>query len=94
MEECHTTFEGLLTYLITTPLLTRPVEGEMLYLYLVISPIVVSFILACEKEGVQNLIYYIGRMPKDMGREGHLHSFDLFMVAMTLFPSHHWVPEL
>lgn len=50
--------------LATTHLLTRPVEGEMLFLYLAISLDVVSSILTRE-EGMQKLVYYTSKLLKD-----------------------------
>lgn len=52
MEECQIAFKKLHTYLAIDPLLTRSVEGEMLYLYLAISSVVVSSILIQEDEGI------------------------------------------
>jgi len=42
-----------------TPLLLKPVFGEKLYLYLVVSESAVSGALVREKEGTQKPIYYV-----------------------------------
>lgn len=52
-------------YLATTPLLTRPIEGEMLYFYLATYPVMVSSILIREEEGMQKLMYYTSKLLKD-----------------------------
>lgn len=64
--ECQTAFEEVCTYLATIPLLTRPVEGEMVYLYLAIFPVIVSSILIWEDEGMQKLVYDTSKLLKDM----------------------------
>lgn len=69
MEECQTTFEELCTYLATTPLLTRLVEREILYLYLVISLVIVSSVLIQDDEGIQKLMYYTSKLLKDAETE-------------------------
>lgn len=66
MEECQTTFEELCTYLVDAQLQTRLVEGEMMYLYLAISPIAVSSTFVQEDKGTQKPMYYTSRLLKDM----------------------------
>lgn len=41
-KECEEAFNKLKEYLMNPPLLIRPVEGKVLYLYLALSPSVVS----------------------------------------------------
>lgn len=66
MKECQASFESLKTYLTTIPLLTSSVMEEMLYLYLVISLVVISFVLVREEDGVQRPVYYISQILKDI----------------------------
>lgn len=52
MEKYQTTFKEHCNYLATTPLLTRPIEREILHMYLALSPVMVSSILVYEDEGM------------------------------------------
>ncbi|XP_059461845.1 uncharacterized protein LOC132190823 [Corylus avellana] len=63
-EECQKAFRELKKYLVNPPLLSRTVPGEVLYLYLTVSPIAVSAALVLEEEGVQKLMYFISRALK------------------------------
>ena len=49
------------TYLVTTPLLSSSMTGEELYLYLAVTPHVMSLALAREEGRVQKPVYYISR---------------------------------
>lgn len=91
MEECQIAFQELRKYLVAAPFLTRMVEGEMLYLYLAISLVMVSSILVREDEGVQRPAYYTNSLPKDTKTcypriEITICSSDLVLVASTLLP--------
>jgi hypothetical protein len=50
-KKCERAFAELKTYLTNPPLLSRPVEGEILYLYLAVSRTVVSSVLVREESG-------------------------------------------
>ena len=52
-DECQKAFQDLKTYLTTAPLLSPSVPGEELYLYLAMSPHVMSSALIREEERVQ-----------------------------------------
>ena len=41
------------------PLLSKPIEGEVLYLYLAVSPYAISVALIREKEKIQWQVYYV-----------------------------------
>jgi hypothetical protein len=56
--ECEEAFRKLKEYLINPPLLSRPDEGEILYLYLVVSPSAVSFALVRKDSEVQKPVYF------------------------------------
>lgn len=88
MEECQTIFEELCTYLTNTPLLTRPVEFEILYPYLTISLVMVSSILIWEDEGVQMPAYYTSRLLKD----AETRYPRMEKVTYTLLISSRWLP--
>lgn len=57
-EECERAFGELKTYLANPLLLSRPVEGEILYLYLAVSRTAVSSVLVREESGKQRPVYF------------------------------------
>ena len=62
MKECQAAFNNLKEYLGSPPLLSKSNTGEVLYLYLAVSPFVVSSILIREEENVQKSIYYVSKV--------------------------------
>jgi ribonuclease HI len=60
-EECEEAFERLKEYLSNPPLLSRATEGEILYLYLAVSPSAVSSALIREDSGVQRPVYFTSK---------------------------------
>jgi len=60
-EECEKAFKKLKEYLINPPLLSRPIEGKILYLYLAVSPSAVSSALVREDAGVQKPVYFTSK---------------------------------
>ncbi|KAK3040023.1 hypothetical protein RJ639_027334 [Escallonia herrerae] len=65
-EECQKSFEELKLYLSSPPLLTKPVTGEDLLLYLSISEVAVSTVLIWEEEGKQRPVYHISNVLQDI----------------------------
>jgi ribonuclease HI len=61
-EECERAFGELKTYLANLPLLSRPLEGEILYLYLAVSRTGVSSVLVREESGKQRLVYFTSKV--------------------------------
>jgi hypothetical protein len=59
--ECDEAFGKLKEYLINPPLLSRPDEGEILYLYLAVSPSAVSSALVREDSGIQKPVYFTSK---------------------------------
>jgi len=59
--ECEEAFCQLKEYLANPPLLSSPEEGEILYLYLAVSPSTVSSVLVREESEVQKPIYFTSR---------------------------------
>ena len=57
-DECQKAFQDLKDYLTRAPLLSPSVQGEELYLYLAVSPHVVSSALIREEGRVQKPMYY------------------------------------
>jgi hypothetical protein len=60
-EECEEAFGKLNEYLTNPPLLSHPTEGEILYLYLVVSPSAVSSALVREDAGIQKPVYFTSK---------------------------------
>ena len=59
--KCAEAFLALKTYLSSPPILVRPVEGELLTLYLVVLNFSTSAVLVRDKERVQHPVYYCSR---------------------------------
>ena len=60
-DQCQKAFQDLKVYLTTTPLLSPSIPSEELYLYLAVSPHVVSSALIREEGKVQKPVYYTSR---------------------------------
>ena len=63
-EDCQSFFRQLKEYLIS-PLLTSPRPDDVLLMYLMVSPTIVSSILVHEEGIVQRPIYYANKLVKD-----------------------------
>ena len=61
MEKCEQAFLAFKEYLGCPPLLSKPIEGEKLYIYLVVSKETVSATLVGEKEKIQWPVYYMSK---------------------------------
>ena len=61
-EESQEAFEALKKYMAEPPLLSKPVEGEVLYLYLAASDQAVSAVLVREETRVQRPVYYVSKV--------------------------------
>ena len=59
--ECQQAFEELKAYLSAPSLLSPSQPGEEIFLYLAVSPAIVSTALIKEEEKVQKLVYYASR---------------------------------
>ncbi|KAK2997736.1 hypothetical protein RJ639_024902 [Escallonia herrerae] len=97
-EECQKSFEELKLYLSSLPLLTKPVTGEDLFLYLSISEVAVSTVLIREEEGKQRLVYYISKVLEDVETrypqniQSGPHPCHLSEKAETILPITHRCP--
>jgi hypothetical protein len=60
-DECEKAFSQLKKYLTSSPLLSRTVPGEVLYLYLAVSPTAINAALIREEDGVQQLVYFVSK---------------------------------
>ncbi|KAK3032309.1 hypothetical protein RJ639_036266 [Escallonia herrerae] len=65
-DDCQKSFEELKTYLSSPPLLSKPLPGKNLFLYLSVTEVAVSTILIREEDGVQKPIYYISKVLQDV----------------------------
>jgi hypothetical protein len=59
--KCEEAFGNLKEYLMNPPLLSRPMEGEVLYMYLAVSSSAVSSALIREEKGIQKPVYFTSR---------------------------------
>jgi hypothetical protein len=59
--KCEDAFSQLKIYLTSPPLLSRTIPGEVLYLYLAISPTAVSAPLIREEDGIQKSAYFVSK---------------------------------
>ena len=60
-DKCKQAFRALKEYLGKPPLLSKPVDGELLFLYLVVSESAILGALIREEEKIQWLVYYISK---------------------------------
>ena len=60
-EKCEQAFLALKEHLGCPPLFSKPIEGEKLYLYVVVSEETVSTALVREEEKVQWAVYYVSK---------------------------------
>ena len=61
INKCEQAFQALKEHLGRPPLLSKPIDGEKLYLYLIVSQEAVSVALVREEEKVQLPIYYVSK---------------------------------
>ncbi|XP_074336902.1 uncharacterized protein LOC141674076 [Apium graveolens] len=61
MNKHETALSDLKTYLTTPPLLSKPLQGEDLYVYLSVTHHAVSGVLVKEHEGFQSPVYYVNK---------------------------------
>ena len=63
LDKCRQAFEDLKKYLASPPLLAKPKEAEVLYLYLAVAVEAVTSVLAKEdEEKIQRPLYYISKV--------------------------------
>ncbi|XP_050238331.1 uncharacterized protein LOC126687817 [Mercurialis annua] len=81
-EDCQVAFEELKSFLTNPPLLSRPVAGENLYLYLSVGRETIASVLVREEEEEQRPIYYISRTLK--GAELNYPTIDKLALAVFI----------
>ena len=80
-EECKSAIHELKSYL-TTPLISKPLLGEVMLLYLAVSEHVVSAVLVCEEGSKQLPIYYVSKALLDAEtRYSHLEKLVLALIV-------------
>ncbi|XP_056860098.1 uncharacterized protein LOC130508553 [Raphanus sativus] len=80
-DKCEQTLSDLKDYLTTPPLLSKPLEGEVLLLYLAVSEHAVSAVLVREEGRKQHCIYYVSKSLLDAEtRYNHLEKLALALV--------------
>ncbi|KAK3014163.1 hypothetical protein RJ639_009028 [Escallonia herrerae] len=60
--ECQASFDALKEYLTSPPLLSKPVRGEDLFLYLAVAEYAVSAVLVQGQDGQQLPVYYVSKV--------------------------------
>ena len=65
-KKCEQVFQALKEHPGRPSLLSKPIDGEKLYLYLVVSEEIVSATLVREEEKVQWPMYYMSKRPLDI----------------------------
>ena len=60
-DKCEQAFRSLKEYLNKLSLLSKPVEGELLNLYVAVTEYAISGVLVREEEKVQWSVYYISK---------------------------------
>ncbi|GKV51507.1 hypothetical protein SLEP1_g58152 [Rubroshorea leprosula] len=81
--ECQQAFDELKQYLASPPLLSKPIEGERLYLYLGIADEAVNSILLREQDKQQKLICYISKVLQDAERNYPIAEKATFALVYT-----------
>ncbi|KAK0589707.1 hypothetical protein LWI29_017611 [Acer saccharum] len=60
-DDCEKALQDLKTYLRSPPLLSKPKDNEILFIYLAVSNTAVSAVLVREEESVQHPVYYVSK---------------------------------
>ena len=54
-------FQALKAHMAQPPILSKPIKGETLFIYLAITEVAASAVLVREEEGVQKEVYYVSK---------------------------------
>ncbi|KAK3035690.1 hypothetical protein RJ639_032562 [Escallonia herrerae] len=87
--ECQASFNALKEYLASPPLLSKPVLGEELFLYLAVAESAVSAVLVQEEAARQLPIYYVSKVLQGAEQrylDTEKLAFALLMAARKLWP--------
>ena len=80
-DECQKAFQDLKVYLTTAPLLSPSIPSKELYLYLAVSPHIVSSALVREEGKIQKPVYYTSRVLR--GTEGRYPIMEKLAFALV-----------
>ena len=80
-DECQKAFQDLKVYLTMAPLLSPSIPGKELYLYLAVSPHIVSSALVREEGKIQKPVYYTSRVLR--GTEGRFPIMEKLAFALV-----------
>jgi hypothetical protein len=81
-DECEEAFSNLKEYLISPPLLSRTIPGEVLYLYLAVTPTAISAALIREDKGIQKPVYFVSKALH--GAEGRYPQIEKLAFALVM----------
>jgi ribonuclease HI len=81
-DECEEAFSNLKAYLTSPPLLSRTIPGEVLYLYLAVTPTAISAALIREDEGIQKPVYFVSKALH--GAEGRYPQIEKLAFALVM----------
>ena len=82
--KCEQAFQAIKEHLGRTLLLSKPIDGEKLYMYLAVSREAISAILVREEEKVQWPVYYVSKRLLDAGtRYPKLEKLALALVIVS-----------
>ena len=81
-DECQKAFQDLKVYLTMAPLLSPSIPGKELYLYLAVSPHIVSSALVREEGKIQKPVYYTSRVLR--GTEGRYPIMEKLAFALVI----------
>ncbi|GKU99702.1 hypothetical protein SLEP1_g12506 [Rubroshorea leprosula] len=82
-DKCQQAFDELKRYLASTPLLSKPVEGESLYLYLGVTEEAMSSVLLREENKHQKPICYVSKVLQDVEQNYPLAKKGAFTLVYT-----------
>ena len=79
-KECELAFQELKKHLVEPPILSKPITGEVLYLYLATTEHAKSAILVREEEKVQRPVYYVSK--RLLGAESRYHLMEKLALSL------------
>ncbi|GKV02837.1 hypothetical protein SLEP1_g15225 [Rubroshorea leprosula] len=88
-QECQAAYDELKSYLSSPPLLTKAIDGEILYLHLKISDEAISSVLVREEAKQQKPIYYISSMLHGAELSSKGSGVGVFLIGLDGYQSEH-----
>ncbi|KAJ3686609.1 hypothetical protein LUZ61_015773 [Rhynchospora tenuis] len=64
-KQCQEAFDNIKKYLANRPVISRPIKGEKLYLYVAASAVAVSAALVREEDKIQKPVYFVSQVLRD-----------------------------